>query len=144
MPLFISGGSAGRLFSWWETCRPAHILVSKYGNIGTLFQGAVYDSKREAEYALDLEARLRAGEIVSVSRQIPFALYGRNGGQVCTYRMDFVITLPNGQREAHEAKGYATEVWRLKKKLFLDCYPEIPLYVNGVQALPKRRRKKAL
>jgi len=117
--------------------------MSKYGNKATFFQGAKYDSRLEADYALRLEARLRAGELTRIQRQVPFILYGRNNTPVCTYKADFVVTTREGIRQVHEAKGVNTAVWQLKKKLFLDCYPDIPLYINGVRVLPKRARKKA-
>ena len=48
---------------------------AKYGNQRTEYKGIVYDSKREALYAEELDWRARAGEVRDVKRQVKVYLY---------------------------------------------------------------------
>ena len=103
--------------------------ANKYGNKTTVYNGLKYDSKGEAGYANELDLRLKAGEISKIERQRTFPLYGKNGGRITTHRVDFLITLLDGTQEVHEYKGFATDVWKMKRDLFVDNYPDI-LYVT--------------
>lgn len=93
-----------------------------------MYNGVRFASKKEANYAAELDLRIRAGDIVSYERQLPFPIVV-NGKKVCKYIPDFVITHTNGGREVVEVKGYATPEWKLKKKLFEALYPELLLTV---------------
>jgi hypothetical protein len=91
---------------------------SKYANVPDDYQGQKYHSRFEAKYARDLDIRRRAGEIVSWERQVRIDLRAY-GSHICNYFVDFLVHYPDGTREYVEVKGFATEVWRLKWKLFL-------------------------
>ena len=70
-----------------------------------------------------------------------------NGKTVCSHRVDFIVYPINGTMEVHEAKGFATDVWDLKRKLFEAVYPEIPYVVvrkgeSRWQAPQKRRERR--
>src|SRR4051812_22990839 len=99
--------------------------ANKYGAKKTEFNGRVYDSKGEAGLAQELLLLQRAGEIIKIEPQVTFNLYGKNGGRVCTHRVDFLVALPNQSKQVYEYKGLATAVWRIKLKLFEDNYPDI-------------------
>src|SRR5437870_2623070 len=103
--------------------------ANKYGAQRKEFNGRLYDSKAEAGIAQEVELLRRSGEVVKVEPQRTFNLYGKNGGRVCTHRPDFLLTFKDGHREVWECKGFATDVWRIKLKLFEDNYPEIVYYV---------------
>ena len=103
--------------------------ANKYGNKKTIFQGRKYDSKHEAGIAGELEILRRAGEVVKIEPQRTFSLYGKNGNRICTHRPDFLVTFKDQHQEVWEAKGFPTEVFRIKLKLFEDNYPEIVYYV---------------
>ncbi len=96
----------------------------KYHNIKTEYKGVKYDSRREAEYAMELDWRVKAKDIKSWEGQekIPMIV---NGKKICTYIIDFVIIHNDGSLEYVEVKGFKTAVWRLKYKLFEALYPEL-------------------
>jgi len=89
------------------------------------FNGDKYDSGFEASVAQDLEFRRKAGEITRWERQVKIPLVV-NGYLIANYYIDFVVYYPNGTVEYVEAKGYATEVWRMKWKIFEALYSEKP------------------
>jgi Protein of unknown function (DUF1064) len=72
---------------------------------------------------------VKAGEVKKVEYQKTFRLYGKNGGGICSHRVDFFLTFKDGHQEVWEFKGFATELWRLKLKLFEDNYPDITYWV---------------
>lgn len=90
---------------------------SKYKNVPKDFAGITYHSKKEAKYARDLEVRRKAGEIEKWERQVKVELYAW-GCHICNYYVDFRVTYPDGDIEYVEVKGFETDVWRLKWKLF--------------------------
>jgi hypothetical protein len=47
-----------------------------------------------------------------------------NGKHIANYFCDFLVTFEDGREEWHEVKGFQTEVWRLKEKLFRAIYPD--------------------
>lgn len=52
-----------------------------------------------------------------------------NGIKISVHIPDFTITHKNGLIEIYEFKGMATEVWKLKYKIFRAIYPDIPYYI---------------
>jgi hypothetical protein len=101
---------------------------NKYGNVRTLYNGFLYSSKKEARYAQELDLRVRAKDIKSWERQIPFPMI-INGIIVCKYVVDFVEEDMNGKKTCIEIKGRETDVWKLKYKLFKALYPTHTLQV---------------
>jgi len=108
------------------------------------YQGNIYDSKFEAQYAIELDLRLKAGEILGWERQVKIPLVV-NGYLVCNYYIDFAI-YHDGLTEYVECKGYPTDVWKLKWKLFEALYskPENQLTIiqQGKFKMPKAKRIK--
>ena len=103
--------------------------ANKYGASKTVFQGRLYDSKGEAGLATEIDILLKSGLVVKVEPQITFKLYGKNGGKICTHRPDFLLTFKDGHQEAWEYKGFATAIWKIKRDLFVDNYPDIQYVV---------------
>lgn len=97
---------------------------NKYNNTPQLYNGNRYDSKKEASYAQELDLRLRAKDIKEWTRQVKVPLK-INGYQITNYYLDFKIIHNDDSVEWIEIKGFETEVWRLKKKLFEALLPEI-------------------
>lgn len=93
---------------------------NKWGNVKTLAYGFMFDSKREAAAYGDLRVRQLAGEIQELQRQISYDLVV-NGVLICRYRADFVY-VEGGRSVIADAKGKATDVYRLKKKLMLAIH----------------------
>lgn len=90
---------------------------SKYKNKATATGGIIYHSKLEAKYAQDLEWRKKAGEIRGWSRQVRIELTA-HGKHICNYYVDFVIYHLDDSVEYAEVKGFSTDVFKIKWKLF--------------------------
>jgi hypothetical protein len=104
---------------------------NKYGARKTMYGGARYDSKREADYARELDLRKRArgsDKIAEWERQVRIPLVV-NDSKICDYILDFRVTYVDGRVELVEVKGFETATWKLKKKLleatYLRKYPEV-------------------
>ena len=115
----------------------------KYGNTKVIVDGIQFDSKREAARYQELKLLERAGVISFLQRQTKFQLIpdqhapsnavytkGPRKGQrkpgkllehECSYIADFCY-IQNGETVVEDAKGYRTEVYRIKKKLMLERY----------------------
>ena len=88
----------------------------------------MHDSRAEAGYCNQLNVLEKSGEIKSYEIQKTFRL-DVNGKHICNHRVDFLVTNKNGEVMVEEFKGFGTEVWRIKKKLFEACYPGIEYIV---------------
>lgn len=100
----------------------------KYGAKKTEYKGVLYDSKREAAYAQELDWRVRAGELIGWERQIRFELI-INGTKIGRYTIDFLEINKDGSKMHTEIKGYKTPEWVLRNKVFRALYPEVPYAV---------------
>ena len=98
---------------------------NKYNARKTVMCGHTFDSKREADYYLELLARKQAGEIVRIGFQPQYTLlegFKDNTGKKqkpITYTADFFVTYADGHSEVIEVKGVRTRDYLLRKKLFL-------------------------
>jgi hypothetical protein len=94
-----------------------------------------YHSKAEARYAQELDFQIKAGEISSWEPQYKVSL-DVNGQHIANYFVDFKVVMPDGGIELHEVKGFATEIFRLKRLLLeatvLHDHPEIKYVVVRV------------
>jgi hypothetical protein len=107
----------------------------KYNACLQTVDGITFHSKKEAAYYSQLKIERRAGLIKSFERQVSFDLYAFTLAdltfkrRVCAHIVDFVVTRKDGSQEVREVKGFATDVWDLKRKLFEANYPELPYRV---------------
>lgn len=93
---------------------------TKYGNKKVTVDGIRFDSKREAEYYAALKLREKAGEVIGVELQRPFALLGNNGMLIATYKADFCFWDNVADRfRVIDVKGVETKDFKLKKKMML-------------------------
>lgn len=90
----------------------------------TDYNGMWFQSKMEANYAMQLDFRIKAGEVLSWKRQVKIDLKV-NGVHICNYYIDFLVTLKDGSRQYVEVKGMEMEVWKLKWKLCMALKEEI-------------------
>lgn len=90
---------------------------SKYGNVKTEYNGQVYDSKREANYAKILDIQKHSGKIKGYLRQVRFPLPGN-----IVYTCDFLIFYTYMGYEVVDVKGFKTKEYKLKKKLMKEFY----------------------
>lgn len=100
----------------------------KYGNIKTMYNGRLYDSKAEAAYAQRLDWLKLAGEIQSWEAQPHYILHDSNGGKLTTFIPDFLVTSLDGSQYLADCKGMTdsrSPAWRLfqlKSKLLKAEY----------------------
>lgn len=111
-----------------------------------VYNGYQYDSKFEAAFAQELDLQVKAGELTNYDRQVTLELIV-NGFIVCTYRIDFIAYHNDGTTEYIECKGYPTDVWKLKWKLFEALYSNQPntkltIIQQGKFRPPKLRKVK--
>lgn len=101
--------------------RPAS---SKYHATKTVIDGITFDSKREAKRYQELKLLERAGAIRDLKRQVRYELIpafdvGGKHYRPTSYVADFVYTdTATGAEVVEDCKGYRTDVYRLKAKLF--------------------------
>ena len=98
--------------------------MSKYNN--AKYNG--YDSKKEAKRAAELKLLEKAGVISNLQEQVVYELIPSqyrivNGKKKCIeraikYIADFQY-VENGNTVVEDAKGFRTDVYRIKKKLML-------------------------
>ena len=93
---------------------------SKYGNKRVEIDGKVFDSQHEAKIYQELMLRVRAGELRTVLRQVPFDLPGN-----IRYFADFVTIDKDMRIAVYDAKSEATRKNRVyinKKKQMKACW----------------------
>lgn len=94
---------------------------SKYNSRRTEYHGTSYMSKKEAEYAWELDMRLNGGDIKGYQKQFKLSL-DVNGEHICNYYVDFLVENTDGSVDAVEVKGYETDVWKIKWKLAMALH----------------------
>ena len=97
---------------------------NKYNAKGRNYKGMWFDSTGEMNYYIELDAKLQAGEIKAIDRQVKLDLTV-NGVHICNYYIDFIVTHNDDSREYIEFKGAETYAWRLKWKLLEALMDEI-------------------
>jgi hypothetical protein len=107
--------------------------MSKYGSKKTTIDGIVFDSKREANRYCELKLLEKAGKIKDLKLQHQFVLqppFKKNGKTIraITYVADFVyFDLERMRNVVEDVKGYKTDVYQLKKKMFEYKYPDLTI-----------------
>lgn len=95
---------------------------NKFGAKRTEHNGVVYDSRKEARRAAELELLQGQGLIRNLRRQVTFPLE-INGVDLGSYRADFCYLEPQTCGTVIEdVKGVRTPTYRLKKKLVEAIY----------------------
>lgn len=102
-----------------------HSKRSKYGAIRTKLNGRTFASRREAQVAQQLEAALHGKAIIALEYQPRFELIPKPN--LITYVADFKVTFPDGHIEIWDVKGFLTDVFKLKEKMFHHRYPNLIL-----------------
>jgi len=96
---------------------------NKFNAKSAKYGGRVYHSKKEADYAMELEWLKKAGEIKEIIPQFKISI-DVNGKHICNYYMDFKVIKPDGFIEMHEVKGFETDLWRIKWRLATAIYTD--------------------
>lgn len=101
---------------------------SKYHARKTVLDGITFDSKKEANRYAELKLMERAGLIKGLQRQVRFELipaFDCDGKHYrpTAYIADFVyIDAKTGAEVVEDCKGFRTDVYRLKAKMFARKY----------------------
>lgn len=107
--------------------------MSKYQSRKTIVDGIAFDSKKEAKVYQELKLLERAGRIKDLSLQHRFELqptFKKNGETIksITYIADFVyFDFDLMKIVVMDVKGYKTDVYNLKKKLFEYKFPDLTI-----------------
>lgn len=116
--------------------------MNKYRNKKTVVDGIEFDSKAESNRYIELKLLEKAGQIKDLSLQVPFELipsYKKNGKTIraAKYIADFVYYDNEKEKQIIEdTKGFKTEEYKLKKKLFEYKYRDLEIteiYKDGVR-----------
>ena len=102
---------------------------SKYGNKKTVIDGITFDSKKESERYLMLKDMLKNKEIEDLQLQPKFLLqdsfkYNGKTEKKIYYIADFTYKR-EGKLVVEDVKVKKTDVYKLKRKLFLYKYTDI-------------------
>jgi len=97
-------------------------VPSKYKSKMTIIDGVKFHSLQEANYYSDLKLRLAAKDIKGFCRQPEFILQDGDG-TVIIYKADFVVFKLDGTSDVIDCKGFLTDIYRLKKRLFEHQFP---------------------
>lgn len=115
---------------------------NKFNNVRQTYEGFSYDSKAEADYAMELDLRLKGKDIKEWDRQFKVSI-DVNGKHICNYYVDFRILHNDDSYELIEIKGMETTVWRLKRKLLeIIWLPEHLDHTYTVVKVRSRRKKR--
>jgi hypothetical protein len=89
---------------------------AKYGNTKCEYKGIKFDSKRERAYYIELEQREKAGEVVGIELQRPFAIL-INGFLIGNFKSDFAFWDCSEDRfRVIDVKGMDTPLSKFKRK----------------------------
>jgi hypothetical protein len=105
-------------------------MSSKYGNRKTVVDGIAFDSRAEARRYEELRLLEQAGLISGLQLQPRYILL--EGFRDATGKPERAITYTGdfqyregGRTVVEDVKGKATDVYKLKRKLFKSRYPQI-------------------
>ena len=105
---------------------------SKYGAIGTKTSDGYFASRGESRRWIELLLLQRSGEIFDLERQVKFELlpsFEINGEKIrgIDYIADFTYRDSlDGSRVVEDFKGHKTDVYKIKRKLFMHKFcPEV-------------------
>ena len=104
---------------------------SKYRNSKVSVSGIRFDSKKEAKRYQELSLLLKAGKIKDLVLQPKFLLqesftYNGKKERPIYYIADFqYMEVSTGKIVVEDVKGIKTDVYKLKRKLFLFIYHDV-------------------
>lgn len=108
--------------------------MNKYFNKKVMVDGIKFDSKKEATRYEQLKILKQSGLIKELELQPTFVLqpaYKNNKDEkvrAITYKADFIyFDIHLDRYIVEDVKGYKTDVYKLKKKLFEYQYPNLTI-----------------
>lgn len=110
--------------------QPVVAKKPKHNNNRVKVDGFLFDSQLEADYYSNLKLQLKAGVIRGFCRQPEFVLTSgmpENNIEPMIYKADFIVFNLDGTTEIVDTKGFITDVYRNKKKVFMEKYPGLEI-----------------
>lgn len=107
--------------------------MTKYHNSKVTVDGITFDSKKEAQRYTELKMLQKSGVISNLTLQPEFVLipaFKKNGKayRKTVYKADFsYFDHDIGKTVVEDVKGFKTDVYKLKKKLFEHIYKDLSL-----------------
>jgi len=108
--------------------------MNKYFNKKVIVDGIKFDSKKEAKRYTELKLLKKSGSIKELELQKVFELqpkYTNNKNEnirAITYKADFFYYDNKKERYiVEDTKGFRTDTYKLKKKLFEYQYPNLTI-----------------
>ena len=104
------------------------VKQNKYKNKKVIYDGIKFDSNREMAYYIKLKMLEQKGKIKNLELQKVYELqpsFKINGKtyQKITYKADFsYVSVEDNKIHIVDTKGFRTEVYKLKKKMFAYSY----------------------
>ena len=104
------------------------VKQNKYKNKKVIYDGIKFDSNREMAYYIKLKMLEQKGKIKDLELQKVYELQpsfkiGGKTYQKITYKADFsYISVEDNKLHVIDVKGFKTEVYKLKKKMFAYKY----------------------
>lgn len=101
----------------------------KYGNKKVKYKGVLFDSKKEMERYIWLKNQENKGEIFDLKLQPVFIVqdkfkFQNKSVRAVKYIADFQYKDIYGFTVIEDVKGYRTDIYKLKIKMFLNKYYE--------------------
>jgi hypothetical protein len=96
--------------------------TSKYRSVAVVVDGIRFASKREADRYEKLKMLQQAGEVSGFAIQPSFVV-----GKGVIYRADFFVVYSDGSVVVEDTKGFETQVFKIKAKLFKAAFPKLTL-----------------
>src|ERR1035437_9847541 len=108
--------------------------ANKYHAKSCWYEGYMYDSMFEANYAMNLDWRKKAKDIKDWERQYPVTIEA-NGEKILTTKVDFRVQHNDKSFELVETKGFETPDYKIKKRLIEVIW--LPLHLDHCYTLVK-------
>lgn len=111
---------------------------NKFGNHKVEVDGHTFDSLKEAHYFTHLKMCMNAQEkdqrVTEIELQPEFTLipkFEKNGRmwRPLKYRADFRVTYADGRKEIVDVKGFKTQEFAIKQKLFEYTFKDLSLKI---------------
>lgn len=114
-------------------CKGVGSIRNKFNNTKTVYNGNKYDSKREAEKAMELDMLKNNGDVLEWTPHPKYLIIPRylmKNGKVARpayYIPDFWVKYADGTEVIIDIKGFITPEFKLKKKMWEYRYRETNL-----------------
>lgn len=107
---------------------------NKLNNKKIQIDGFTFDSMLEADYYTHLKLLKKLGDVLHFHLQPKYVLqegFYKDGKYIrpITYKADFLVFYADKHVEVVDTKGFETQQFKIKRKMFEDRYPELELKI---------------